>query len=172
MFLWLSIVNSLPFDWLVRRIVTTTVNYFVLRSLRLPALEIGNPSGRRLIRIARQLAILDTCGTTSFELCWRIANLRAEADMLVADAYGCTEGDVRLMLEDFPLLDRGEPKLPEDRRSSVTADLLLSKWTRRRSRRQIPEAERCQRARGLGAIAYLSSEFSTSARGTREASHE
>lgn len=36
LFLWLAIVNSIPFDWLLRRVLTTTINDFVLLSIALP----------------------------------------------------------------------------------------------------------------------------------------
>ena len=47
LFLWLSIVNSLPFDWLLRRVITTTVNYFVILSVRLPSIDIGSLPAQR-----------------------------------------------------------------------------------------------------------------------------
>ena len=33
---WLAIANSLPFDWLLRRMLTTTVNFFLLLKVGLP----------------------------------------------------------------------------------------------------------------------------------------
>lgn len=168
--LWLSIVNSLPFDWLLRRVVTTTVNYFVLLSVWLPDIEPDSLPGRRLVEISRKLAELDKRGRVSFDACWQIADLRAEADVLVATAYGCTEADLRLMLKDFPLLDRGQPSLPGEERSTVTADLLLSTWARRK-RRQSEIAERVSAAMQLGAIAYLSSEFAGTISEVREAAY-
>ena len=170
-FLWLSIVNSLPFDWLLRRVVTTTVNYFVLLSVRLPALGPASLPGRRLIEIARQLSDIDRAGRSSFETTWRIARLKAEADVLVATAYGCTELDLRLILRDFPLLDRGQPCVAGDHRSSVTADLLLSTWARLK-RKKDETAARVTEAMELGAIAYLSSEFAGSMDETKEVADE
>ena len=164
LFLWLSIVNSLPFDWILRRVVTTTVNYFVIRSLRLPVLEVDTPPAERLIAIARQLVELDSRNKASFELCWRIARLRAEADVLVAKAYGCTEDDLRLMMMDFPLLDRGQPPLANESKSTVTSDLFFSTWRFQRRDSTADNAERVRNAEALGAIAYLSSEFSASTR--------
>lgn len=166
--LWLSIVNSLPFDWLLRRVVTTTVNYFVLQSVKLPSLDIESLPARRLIGIARKLSSLDTSGISTFEACWQIARLRAEADVLVANAYGCTELDLRLMLKDFPLLDRGQPPLVGESRSTITSDLLLQSWARRK-KTKITEAEmRVSDARKRGAVAYVSSEFVSSLEGVKE----
>jgi len=170
--LWLSIVNSLPFDWLLRRVVTTTVNYFVLLSIRLPDFDITSLPAQRLIEIARQLVVLDKSQHVSFDLLWRIAMLRAEADVLVANAYGCTETDLRLMLEDFPLIDRGQLPLPGQNRSTVTADLLLTTWGRRKSCIDADEVMRLRQAKGSGAIAYLSSEFSASTHAFKELVHE
>ena len=170
--LWLSIVNSIPFDWLMRRVVTTTVNYFVLLSIKLPQLDIEALPAQRLIQIARKLAQLDSSGMISFEKAWEIARLRAEADLLVATAYGCGEDDLRLMLEDFPLLDRGQPPLSGEARSTVTNDLLLSTWAMRKREKEKKEPQRVSEAIELGAIAYLSSEFVSSFRSVTEVARE
>ena len=158
LWLWLAIVNSLPFDWLLRRVVTTTVNYFVLLSIRLPVLRIDSLPAQRLISIARQLARLDRSGRVSLDHCWRVAVLRAEADVLVANSYGCNDEDLRLMLQDFPLLDRGQPSLPGEDRSTVTPDLLLGTWARRERPACGDVLRRVKIAKELGAIAYMSSE--------------
>lgn len=158
LYLWLAIVNSLPFDWLLRRVVTTTVNYFVLLSLRLPDLDKDSLPARRLIAIARRLRDLDMAATNSIDHTWRIANLRAEADVLVAKAYGCSKDDMKLMLSDFPLLNRGQPVLPGEKTSTITTDLLLSMWTRTKDDSD-PAKKRVEQARASGAVAYLSSEF-------------
>ena len=160
--LWLAIVNSLPFDWLTRRVVTTTVNYFVLLSIRLPRFEFGSLPAQRLVAISRRLASLDKIGMASFDNCWRIARLRAEADAIVANAYGCDEDNLRLMLSDFPLLDRGQPILPDARRPTVTPDLLISTWRRQKRRRGGDAIRRLREAERLGAIPYLSFQFSKS----------
>lgn len=159
LFFWLAIVNSLPFDWLLRRIVTTTVNYFVLLSLRLPKLDINSLPAQRLIGVARKLHELDQSKNSSFENVWRIAELRCEADVLVARAYGCSEDDLRLMLQDFPLLDRGQPAIQGETSSTITEDALISAWLRNAKTGSDECAQRTARARQLGAVPYVSSEF-------------
>ena len=158
--LWLAVVNSLPFDWLIRRVVTTTVNYFVLSSIRLPALEVSSLPARRLVEVSRRLKDLDVSGVGTLECCWRIARLRAEADALVANAYGCNEDDLQMIVDDFPLLDRGQPSLPGANKSTVTADLLVSTWRRQKGRDGGDALRRLSEAERLGAVPYLSSEFS------------
>lgn len=159
LFLWLAIVNSLPFDWLLRRIVTTTVNYFVLLSLRLPNLDINSLPAQRLIGIARKLHELDQSKNSSFDNVWRMAELRCEADVLAARAYGCSGDDLRLMLQDFPLLDRGQPAIQGEKSSTVTKDLLLSAWLRNARAGSDEYGRRIERARQLGAVPYVSTEF-------------
>ena len=163
--LWLAVVNSLPFDWLIRRVVTTTVNYFVLSSIRLPMLEVRTLPAQRLIEISRRLADLDTSGVATLANCWRIARLRAEADAIVANAYGCDEDDLQLMIADFPLLDRGQPRLLDGSKSTMTADLLISTWRRQKRCAGGDALRRLREAEKLGAIPYLSSEFSRSTQG-------
>lgn len=157
--LWAAIVNSLPFDWLMRRVVTTTVNYFVLLGLRMPRIAPDDLPGRRLVDIARCLAALDASGAASRDLSWRIGELRAEADVLVAAAYGCTEADLLLMFEDFPLLDRGQPPLKGEATSTVTKDVVLSAWARRRRRIGSSWAVRAEAARIAGAVPYVPGEW-------------
>ena len=159
LFLWLAIVNSLPFDWLLRRIVTTSVNYFVLLSLRLPDLDINSLPAQRLIGIARRLYELDQSANSSSENAWRIAELRCEADVLTARAYGCCEDDLRLILRDFPLLDRGQPAIRGETSSTITQDVLLSAWLRNANHGSEQSAKRVESARRVGAIPYVSSEF-------------
>ena len=79
--LWLAVVNSLPFDWLIRRVVTTTVNYFVLSSIRLPMLEVGSLPAQRLIKVSRRLADLDTS--------WGGYSQALLADCTAARGSGC-----------------------------------------------------------------------------------
>ncbi|WP_295798032.1 N-6 DNA methylase [uncultured Microbulbifer sp.] len=160
--LWIAIVNSLPFDWLLRRVITTTVNYFVLLSVRLPAIDIDSLPAQRLIKIARKLIELDSKRVLSVSHYWKISELRAEVDVIVANAYGCTENDLKIILRDFPLLDRQQKALPDERKSTVTSDLLISTWQRRTRKTNKHLTSRLSEAKAIGAIPYLSSEFSAS----------
>ena len=162
--LWLAIVNSLPFDWLIRRVVTTTVNYFVLNSIRLPDIDVSSETAQHLIQATRALLHLDNAGVASFDRFWRIAKLRALLDVIVADAYGCDEDDLWIILDDFPLLDRGQPTSSDQYKSTVTTDLLINTWRRFRTDSGDDEFRRLQEAKSIGAIPYMSSEFALCAR--------
>lgn len=156
--LWTALVNSLPFDWLMRRVVTTTVNYFVLLSLPLPPVGKETLPGCHLISAAAQLNFLNSKAQTP-EDSWVAAELRAQIDTAVLVSYGLNAEDMELMLDDFPLLDRGQPPLPNEAQSTVTRDLLLLSCRRRTDRPVRDAAIRVAHAKALGAIPYIPSQI-------------
>lgn len=158
LWLWVAIANSLPFDWLLRRVITTTINYFHLLSLPLPAIEPESLPGRQLIEIARSLDRLDR-GGTSRETLREIANLRCRADRLVLTAYGLTDDDLELILVDFPLIDRAQPRLEGEQRTTATRDLLFSHA--RDPKRAMHARQRFELAHTLGAVAYIPNQYTT-----------
>lgn len=157
--LFLAIANSLAFDWLARRLLTTSVNYFVLRSIPLPPIDPATPAARQMANLARDLARLDASGRplTQAER-WRRAEWRAEIDVAVARAWSLEVDDLALMFLDFPLLDRGQPALPGERRSTVTRDLALTKMAASNGASG-NWANRADSARKIGALAYVPSEY-------------
>lgn len=156
-FLWLAVANSLPLDWCVRRVVTTSVNYFLLLALPFPQLDLDSPAARKLVALARMLDAADR-GATSLDA-WSLAETRAEIDVRIAAAYGLEYRDLQLILQDFPLLDRGQPTLPGEARSTVTRDLLLSRAAAFWSIDAGQAEERMALARKTGAVPYWPSEF-------------
>lgn len=158
--LWLSIANSFAFDWLLRRVVTTTVNFFVLRSLVFPPIWISDSAGQRLIELAKCL-LSDGQDRSALDA-QAFATYRAAMDAEVAAAWLLSQDDIDLMLSDFPLLDREQPALPGEHRSTVTADLFRLAFAERtggdRSERARLLRERVGAARQLGATGYAPSE--------------
>jgi len=155
---WCAVMNSFAFDWMLRRVMTTTVNYFLLTGLPMPRIVKDGLPWRRIVAAARSLRALDGRGNSQavFE---RASALRAEIDVAVATAYGLGFDDLKLMLEDFPLLDRGQPALPGEPQSTVTRDTFLAASARRFRINADPWTQRLQNARKLGAVAYVPSEF-------------
>jgi SAM-dependent methyltransferase len=151
---WTAIVNSIPFDWMLRRVITTTVNYFLLKSIPLPKVAKGGLPWDRLVKSARSLRTLDSAhdirGVQATS-----ARLRATIDAEVAVAYGLQADDVRVMMDDFPLLDRGQPPLPGESRSTITRDMLLATLAKRRNRNADVWKLRLASAERLGALAYM-----------------
>jgi methylase of polypeptide subunit release factors len=165
LWLWVALVNSLPFDWMVRRVITTTINYFHLLSLPLPPIEPDSLPGRKLVEIARALAALDRAGASN-ETHWRVAELRAKADQLVLNAFGLDADDLHLILQDFPLVDRAQPALPGERQSTITRDMILA--LSRLNSVAAQARQRVEAAAAIGALPYLPSQMALAAGSDKE----
>ncbi|HEY2762716.1 MAG TPA: N-6 DNA methylase [Pseudonocardiaceae bacterium] len=148
--LFLAAANSLVVDWFVRRVVTTSLNFFILLDLPLPALDPNAPAGRRLVELAERLVAGEGAPGLSAR---QVAEDRAEIDMLICAAYGIDPADLPVILADFPLLDRHQPALPGERRSTITSDLLAGRCGDGGAH------QRYQAAASGGALAYVPAEF-------------
>jgi len=153
--LFLALANSLVVDWMLRRIVTTTVNFFLLDTLPLPRIDENTPAGRELVELARGLSAAE--GLANIDA-WEIGQLRARSDALVAAAWGLECSDLETVLRDFPLLDRGQPALAGESRSTVTADCALAELAKIHEVAH-PSVQRRKNARERGAIPYVPAEF-------------
>jgi hypothetical protein len=151
--LWCGMVNSFAFDWLLRRVLTTTVNYFLLRSVPLPPLLPSTLPGRGVATDARQVSVLSASGC--HDTVMAVAELRRNIDLACFRAYGLDGIDAALVLSDFPSLDRSEPPLPGERRSTVTRDYILSTVDGPNRKKH---ADRAQAALNLGALPYRPSQ--------------
>jgi hypothetical protein len=116
--------NSFVFDWLIRRVVTTTVNYFILESVPIPTWDASAPWAQALSRNAERLSACAHLG--ALNIAERQGKARAEIEALVADVYGLSFNDMKLILEDFPQLDRSQTPLRGESSSTVTRDTVLS----------------------------------------------
>lgn len=155
---WVSIANSFAFDWMLRRVLTTTVNYFLLQSVPMPKLAKDGLPWKRLVSASRELRTLDSAGATR-ETYERSAQLRGEIDAEVAVAYGLDLKDMELMFQDFPLLDRGQVGVPGEDKSTITRDSALAAMAKRTGSQSTVWSHRAVEARALGAIAYVPSEL-------------
>ncbi len=164
---WAAVANSFAFDWMLRRVLTTTVNYFLLQSVPLPKLAKNGLPWQRLVNAARELRNLDGSGCTQ-QTNERMAQLRAEIDAEVAVAYGLNLKDMELVFQDFPGLDRGQIALPGETRSTVTRDNALAATGKRIGSRSTVWMRRAIEARALGAFAYVPSEISVSGENNEE----
>lgn len=122
-YLWVGITNSFIFDWMIRRIISTTVNYFLMFSVPMPSIDIESETAKRIVMLTKKLSWMQK----EFYYDDSMAMTRAEIDVLIAEAYGLSTNDMELILEDFPLLDRRQPPINGESRSTVTRDLILSK---------------------------------------------
>jgi hypothetical protein len=103
-------MNSLPFDWQVRRFVEINLNFFILEGLTVPDLD-----GEDLAAVARAAARLSCVDERFAELAGTVGveagplgqdereRLRAEIDARVARGWSLTAGDLDVLLADFTL---------------------------------------------------------------------
>lgn len=153
--LFLAMANSFVVDWLLRRLLTTTVNFFLLDSLPLPPLTPDHRYSPRIIELAQRVTRAEGDPKVGLTL---VARWRAEIDALIADAWGITLPEMTMILEDFPLLDRHQPPLEGEKRSTVTTDAVLSALARINEEHN-PWAPRLAAAERLGATSYVPAEY-------------
>lgn len=155
---WVSIANSFVFDWMLRRVITTTVNYFLLESIPMPRLTKNGLPWKKLVSSAREIRKLNGAGFST-ERCLKISQLRAKIDAEVAVAYGLDLKDMELILQDFPIIDRGQPALSGEDKSTITRDSVLDAVAKRIGVKSATWSLRAKNAHILGALSYVPSEL-------------
>jgi hypothetical protein len=156
-FLWIGLANSLIFDWLLRRVCTTTVNFFILDSIPIPSLERRSPVGSRIAKIAEQLMV-----GAEIPFSAHTAALRAELDALAFAAYGLNQSECELVLSDFPQLDKEQPPIAGEPRSTITRDTVLLAVSKRIKNRKLGALfqARVSKAHKAGAMPFVPNQFS------------
>ena len=160
--IWIAIANSFVVDWIIRRIMSTTLNFFHWKQIPFPRIDPTSDIGQELIPLSAKLSfiepstrdqlnqILNDYGVNTglpdkpFSYQDR-ANFRATIDALIADIYSLTPEEYSLILSDFPLLDRNQQPIPLDednlnkenvvfeKKSTITRDLALLSYFERRN---------------------------------------
>lgn len=156
--LWIAIANSFAFDWLVRRTITTSLNYFVLLGAPFPPMPPESLPARQTQRLADDV-FEAMAGPLTQETLWQAAQRRAKIEAQVFVAYGLELADVRALLKDFPLVDRGQPALPHEAESTITRDLVLSAAHALRGDVHAEIDDRVRRAKQLGAVPFVPAEY-------------
>jgi hypothetical protein len=151
---FLGVVNSFVFDWLLRRVLTTTVNYFVLLSVPFPNLDLEGSTASRIAELTRAIE-KGYVGDTGDPPVW---SLRAELDARVMRAYGIDPHEADLIFEDFALLDGGQQPLLGERRSTVTRDVVLHEFGLLSGVSNLDALKRADAALSLGAEPFVPSQ--------------
>jgi hypothetical protein len=154
--LFLALANTLVVDWVLRRLVTTTVNFFLLDSLPLPDVDSRSAAGRELIDLARRVTLSETDPSTDP---WQIGRWRARIDALAAREWDLSLHDLQVVLSDFPLLDRGQPTLEGESRSTITTDFVLAAFLEAVGEQPGAFDTRVMNAKRMGAIPYVPAEY-------------
>ena len=139
---WTCIANSFVFDWVARKFVTTSMNKFILEILRIPnKLVPGSKEWEKLV------GLYDKMEAEEFmSLGW--GKIRAEIDATVAKSCQLNIMKMGQILDSFPLIDKKEHPIHDEKHSTVTKDSVLSAMGSKRSKK------RCEEAFQIGAIPY------------------
>lgn len=123
--LWLGIANSFVFDWIVRRYITTTINFFILENLPFPAIGFEDDLAKQIIESSRTIHDLQD-GDIGWDVdgIWACACERAKLDALVFKAYGLDEKDFEVLVSDFPLVDQINGRIAH----SIRPTIELIRW--------------------------------------------
>ena len=121
MYAWVALMNTFVVDWIVRRICTTTINYFILDAIPLPSPDKVVPG---LSELGESLS---WCGSHDVgrRHALSVEASRIETDLRTLELYGLSVDDLCRILGDFPLLDRSQPPIFGEPRSTITRDTLL-----------------------------------------------
>ena len=154
---WVGIANSFVFDWLARRAVTTTLNFFILRSVAVPMWDASNSAFTSIAAAARSLADIEHEGhDRGF---WDVARLRARIEVMSARLYGVSAADFDQILRDFTQVDKAQEPLPGEASSTVTRDLVVASGTGWASSPLVQSAQsRVEMAQAVGAIPFIPNE--------------
>ena len=151
---WVGITNSFTFDWLTRRSVTTTLNFFILRSLPIPAWDPANLHFRAIGEGSESLARLEREGGE--ENLWELARIRANIEVLSAKLYGISVMDFDQMLRDFPQVDRAQLPILGEVASSVTRDMIVASGEGWGTPCQVDHAHgRLKMAQSVGSVPFV-----------------
>jgi hypothetical protein len=154
--LFLTLTNSFVVDWMLRRVVTTTVNFFILDALPLPAVATSSDIGVSLVELGRAVTAAE--GDAEVDRGF-VGGLRSRIDALTAFAWGITPDQMRLVLDDFPLLDRGQPTIDGESASTITRDCVLSELGKLYDETSMIEHDRVERALEAGALPFIPAEY-------------
>lgn len=160
LYLWVGITNSFVFDWMIRRIISTTINYFLLFSVPLPNVDIKSSISKRIICLVKKLENMQLDYYQESEM----GETRAEIDVLVAEMYGLSFEDLEIIMCDFPILDRKQPCIEGESKSYVTRDAILGFAEKRWKKRKSEYSDRYSIYKRIGAKAYIPTEMTVLSR--------
>jgi hypothetical protein len=139
-----AVFNSFVFDWYIRLSVAQHLSFNFVE----PAPFLRTIEYRALSTTVKHVS------SETIDYAAR-ANQRADLDSVVALGYGLSYGDLAHVLASFPLLDRAEPALGGEGRSTITRDLVLAAFCRWAGDHDPEHADRVRAARSIGAIGYV-----------------
>lgn len=120
-YFWVGVTNSFVFDWMIRRIISTTVNYFHILSLPFPKINSSSADFDYIVTRVKQLISMKSDYYNNDKM----PNIRTEIEVKIAQLYGISESDFQVIIRDFPLIDKKQPRIPCE--ESVTFNTILKR---------------------------------------------
>jgi hypothetical protein len=139
-----AVFNSFVFDWYVRLSVAQHLSFNFVE----PAPFLRHLEYTKLSTLVKNVSS-ETVGYVER------ADQRAELDAAVAVGNGLSYGDLAHLMLSFPLLDRAEPPIEGETRSTITRDLVLEAFCRLANEHAPEHADRVRTAREGGALGYV-----------------
>lgn len=108
---FLAFANSWVVDWIMRRFVSTTLNFFYWKNLPFPPIDLNDEAIQHLVATVGTLSGVKVVDGR-LESAHRVSDasnrraLRAQIDAIVAVMYGLTVNEYGTILRDFPLTAR------------------------------------------------------------------
>jgi len=155
-FAWVGIANSFCFDWLTRLVCTTSLNFFILDSIPIPDSGKSLPEILKIAEIVEKYAFLPETRVNGMP-----PKQRATIEAIVLHLYGLDDSETKLVLSAFPQIDKCQPALPGERKSTVTADYVLSEYYRM-AKDLVSQAHHHARVKGAliaGAQGFMPNQF-------------
>lgn len=120
--LWIAIANSLVIDWLVRRRLSTTLNFFVWRQIPFPVVRANDINGRFLIEAAVRLSC-----HSPFDVFW-LEGILKQAGIHISTALSVpTHGERQSMIARLDRIVAGLFNLSADEVELVRRDFAREK---------------------------------------------
>ena len=85
-----------------------------------------------------------------------MGKVRAKIEVLSARLYGISVVDFDLIMRDYPLIDRAQPPIPGEVKSTITRDIIVATgdiWSTRK--KEIEARDRVDLARSIGAVPFV-----------------
>ena len=155
LYLWIGVTNSFVFDWMIRRIISTTVNYFLLLSIPMPNIDLDTKEAKKIIE---NVKILSRMGSEYYKV-GKMQELRAEIDLIVAKAYGLNFKEIEIIMKDFPIMDRKQPTIKGEKKSTITRDTILSIAAKNWNIKNSEYIKRYELGKNVSASAYIPTEM-------------
>ena len=151
---WVGVANSFVFDWITRRTVTTTLNFFILRGLPIPVWDPMDDRFRTIAEVSESLGAMESCQGEGDM--WDIAYARGRVEVLTSLLYGISVRDLDQIMRDFPQVDKAQPPLLGESASTVTRDMIVAVGVGWATPLQSEHAKkRVKMARSVGAVPFV-----------------